>query len=99
MLRTLLQAQGYCGRPVKYTGMMDVLQKAVQREGMRGLYKACTAAYAAHISLLSAAPIPTRLTAHALQPLTPDTLRCQAVRSLRMISICHGVLCLCNACI
>lgn len=39
LVRTRLQAQGYCGRPVKYTGMMDVLQKAVQREGMRGLYK------------------------------------------------------------
>lgn len=33
------QAQGYCGRPVKYTGMVDVMQKAFRREGVRGLYK------------------------------------------------------------
>ena len=29
-----VQAQGYCGRPVKYTGMMDVLTK---NRGQRGL--------------------------------------------------------------
>ena len=34
------QAQGYCGRPIKYNGMMDVMQKAWAREGLRGLYKA-----------------------------------------------------------
>ena len=34
-----VQAQGYCGRPVKYTGMMDVLTKTVANEGFRGLYK------------------------------------------------------------
>lgn len=33
------QAQGYCGRPMKYKGMMDVLRQAVQKEGVRGLYK------------------------------------------------------------
>ena len=35
----LLQAQGYDGRPVKYHGMVDVLQKAFRHEGVRGLYK------------------------------------------------------------
>ncbi|EIE25738.1 mitochondrial substrate carrier [Coccomyxa subellipsoidea C-169] len=39
LTRTRLQAQGYCGRPHKYTGMMDVLTQAVQKEGVRGLYK------------------------------------------------------------
>ena len=36
----LLQAQGYCGRPMKYVGMWDVLQQTVRKEGVRGLYKA-----------------------------------------------------------
>ena len=36
----LLQAQGYCGRPMKYGGMWDVLQQTVRKEGVRGLYKA-----------------------------------------------------------
>jgi len=35
-----VQAQGYCGRPVKYTDMVDVLVKTVANEGFRGLYKA-----------------------------------------------------------
>ncbi|KAK9789970.1 hypothetical protein WJX73_009825 [Symbiochloris irregularis] len=39
LVRTRLQAQGYCGRPMKYTGMMDVMQKAWAREGLKGLYK------------------------------------------------------------
>ena len=33
------QAQGYCGQPVKYHGMVDVLTKTVANEGFRGLYK------------------------------------------------------------
>lgn len=33
------QAQGYCGRPMKYKGMWDVLSQAVEKEGVRGLYK------------------------------------------------------------
>lgn len=39
LIRTRLQAQGVGGRGVKYTGMMDVGRKTVQREGVRGLYK------------------------------------------------------------
>ena len=35
-----MQAQGYDGRPPKYSGMLDVLQKAFRHEGVRGLYKA-----------------------------------------------------------
>jgi hypothetical protein len=35
-----VQAQGYCGRPMKYKGMWDVLQQTVRKEGVRGLYKA-----------------------------------------------------------
>ena len=34
-----MQAQGYDGRPPKYTGMVDVLVKAFRHEGIRGLYK------------------------------------------------------------
>ena len=39
LTRTRLQAQGIGGRPIKYRGMMDVLRKTVQHEGVRGLYK------------------------------------------------------------
>lgn len=39
LTRTRLQAQGIGGRPIKYRGMMDVLRKTVQNEGVRGLYK------------------------------------------------------------
>lgn len=38
---THVQAQGIGGRPIKYRGMMDVLRKTVQNEGVRGLYKVC----------------------------------------------------------
>ena len=34
-----VQAQGWCGSPVQYKGMWDVLAKAVEREGVKGLYK------------------------------------------------------------
>ena len=33
------QAQGWCGSPVMYKGMWDVLAKAVEKEGVKGLYK------------------------------------------------------------
>jgi len=39
LTRTRLQAQGIGGKPIKYTGMCDVLRKTVQNEGVRGLYK------------------------------------------------------------
>ena len=39
LLALCLQAQGYCGHPMKYKGMLDVLQQAVRKEGVRGLYK------------------------------------------------------------
>lgn len=39
LTRTRLQAQGIGGQPVKYAGMLDVLRKTVQNEGVRGLYK------------------------------------------------------------
>lgn len=42
LTRTRLQAQGIGGQPVKYAGMLDVLRKTVQNEGMRGLYKVRT---------------------------------------------------------
>ena len=43
----VMQAQGYDGRPVKYSGMIDVLQKAFRHEGIRGLYKVSGHALAA----------------------------------------------------
>lgn len=39
LTRTRLQAQGIGGKPIKYTGMIDVFRKTVQNEGVRGLYK------------------------------------------------------------
>lgn len=39
LVRTRLQAQGAGGRPVKYSGMFDVIRKTVASEGVRGLYK------------------------------------------------------------
>jgi len=39
LIRTRLQAQGTAGTGVRYTGMLDVAQKTVAREGWRGLYK------------------------------------------------------------
>ena len=33
------QAQGWSGKTVKYKGMWDVLAKAVEKEGVKGLYK------------------------------------------------------------
>ena len=39
LVRTRLQAQGAAGAPLKYAGMGDVLRRAVEREGVRGLYK------------------------------------------------------------
>lgn len=40
LIRTRLQAQGgHGGMPVKYSGMMDVVQQTVRREGIGGLYK------------------------------------------------------------
>lgn len=39
LVRTRLQAQGAGGRPVKYSGMVDVIRKTVASEGVRGLYK------------------------------------------------------------
>ena len=39
LLPPLPQAQGIGGRPIKYSGMLDVLRKTVQNEGVRGLYK------------------------------------------------------------
>lgn len=41
LVRTRLQAQGVGGKPVKYTGMTDVLVKTYRNEGFRGLYKVC----------------------------------------------------------
>ena len=34
-----LQAQGVGGRPVKYSGMLDVFAKTYQKEGLVGFYK------------------------------------------------------------
>ncbi|KAJ9523434.1 hypothetical protein QJQ45_005343 [Haematococcus lacustris] len=39
LIRTRLQAQGGAGKPVKYSGMMDVVQKTLAKEGVQGLYK------------------------------------------------------------
>ena len=40
LIRTRLQAQGgHGGLPIKYNGMMDVVQQTVRREGIGGLYK------------------------------------------------------------
>ncbi len=36
LIRTRLQAQGLPGRPLKYRNMADVLQKTIEREGLRG---------------------------------------------------------------
>lgn len=33
------QAQGWSGKTLKYKGMWDVLAKAVEKEGVKGLYK------------------------------------------------------------
>ncbi len=34
-----MQAQGWCGGGMKYKGMWDVLAQAVEKEGVKGLYK------------------------------------------------------------
>ena len=34
-----VQAQGWCGGGMKYKGMWDVLAQAVEKEGVKGLYK------------------------------------------------------------
>ncbi|CAL5218925.1 g671 [Coccomyxa viridis] len=39
LVRTRMQAQGWGGSPVMYKGMWDVLAKAVEKEGVKGLYK------------------------------------------------------------
>ncbi|SMN18652.1 similar to Saccharomyces cerevisiae YNL083W SAL1 ADP/ATP transporter [Maudiozyma saulgeensis] len=39
LLRTRLQAQGTYAHPYTYTGIRDVLQQTIQREGYPGLYK------------------------------------------------------------
>ena len=39
LTRTRLQAQGAGGAPLKYSGMGQVISRALQREGVRGLYK------------------------------------------------------------
>lgn len=39
LCRTRLQAQGRGGAPLKYASAADVLRRAVEREGVRGLYK------------------------------------------------------------
>lgn len=39
LVRTRLQAQGVGGRPVKYSGMLDVFAKTYQKEGLVGFYK------------------------------------------------------------
>ncbi|KAK2077684.1 hypothetical protein QBZ16_004530 [Prototheca wickerhamii] len=39
LTRTRLQAQGVGGKPVRYSGMVDVLRQTVRNEGVRGLYK------------------------------------------------------------
>ena len=37
------QAQGWSGKTLKYKGMWDVLAKAVEKEGVKGLYKVSSA--------------------------------------------------------
>lgn len=39
LLRTRLQAQGTKAHPQTYTGLRDVIQKTLQREGWRGLFR------------------------------------------------------------
>jgi solute carrier family 25 phosphate transporter 23/24/25/41 len=39
LTRTRLQAQGMCGAPARYSGMVDVLTQTYRREGLRGWYK------------------------------------------------------------
>lgn len=39
LLRTRLQTQGTVVHPQTYTGIVDVTQKLIQREGFRGLFK------------------------------------------------------------
>lgn len=39
LVRTRMQAQGWSGKTLKYKGMWDVLAKAVEKEGVKGLYK------------------------------------------------------------
>lgn len=58
LTRTRLQAQGIGGRPIKYSGMMDVLRKTVQNEGVRGLYK--VGREAAHLPHARARPSAVR---------------------------------------
>jgi len=42
VVRTRLQTQGTAMHPPTYTGIWDVTQKTIQREGYRGLYKGLT---------------------------------------------------------
>lgn len=42
LLRTRLQAQGTILHPPTYTGIVDVAQKTVKNEGVRGLFKGIT---------------------------------------------------------
>lgn len=42
VVRTRLQTQGTVMHPQTYTGIWDVTQKTIQREGVRGLYKGLT---------------------------------------------------------
>lgn len=42
LLRTRLQAQGTVLHPPTYTGIWDVAQKTIQKEGYRGLFKGLT---------------------------------------------------------
>ncbi|KAG6065057.1 hypothetical protein E4U32_007811 [Claviceps aff. humidiphila group G2b] len=42
VVRTRLQTQGTMMHPATYTGIWDVTQKTIQREGYRGLYKGLT---------------------------------------------------------
>jgi len=39
LVRTRMQAQGYGTKPLKYSGMVDVWQQAIKKEGVVGLYK------------------------------------------------------------
>ncbi|RFU31382.1 hypothetical protein B7463_g4949, partial [Scytalidium lignicola] len=42
LLRTRLQAQGTVLHPATYTGILDVAQKTIKNEGVRGLFKGIT---------------------------------------------------------
>lgn len=42
VVRTRLQAQGTVLHPPTYTGIIDVFQKTIKQEGLRGLYKGIT---------------------------------------------------------